>query len=123
MVRAFEKSDRCQALSPLARPLGRTPIFAVSASLVEKERSTYVDAGFDGWILKPVDFKRLHTLLDGIQDDEARYACRYVPGQWERGGWFSRKTGTQASNVPGGAAPNEASHDEAPQDEPTPAEE
>lgn len=122
MVRAFEKSDRCQALSPLARPLGRTPIFAVSASLVEKERNTYVDAGFDGWILKPIDFKRLHTLLDGIQDDEARDACRYVPGQWEQGGWFTRKTEPQASNAPGRAAPNEASH-EASQDEPTPAEE
>lgn len=128
MIRAFEKSDRCQALSPLAQSLGRAPIFAVSASLVEKERNTYVDAGFDGWILKPIDFKRLHTLLNGIQDDEARDACLYLPGQWECGGWFSRKTEHQASNAPGGVAPAEAPHaemphDEAPADEAAPAEE
>ena len=121
MIRAFEKSERCQALSPLARPLGRTPIFAVSASLVEKERNTYVDAGFDGWILKPIDFKRLHTLLDGIQDDEARDACRYVSGQWERGGWFLRKNESQATNAPGAAASDVAPHTEAPADESAPA--
>ena len=122
MIRAFEKSDRCQGLSPLARPLGRTPVFAVSASLVEKEKNTYVGAGFDGWILKPIDFKRLHTLLDGIRDDEARDACLYVPGQWERGGWFSRRTESQASNAPGKAAPDGTPHDEAPPNEPAPAE-
>ncbi|KAK6856306.1 Cyanobacterial phytochrome B [Apiospora arundinis] len=88
MIRAFEKSEKCQALSSLARYQGRIPIFAVSASLVEKEGPTYINAGFDGWILKPIDIKRLHTLLFGITDDETRNSCLYVPGQWERGGWF-----------------------------------
>ena len=93
MVRAFEKSDRCQALSPLARPLGRTPIFAVSASLVEKERSTYVDAGFDGWILKPVDFTRLRHLCRGLKDASVREEDLYTEGSdkttWNRGGWLT----------------------------------
>lgn len=93
MIRAFEKSEKCQALSSLASHLGRIPIFAVSASLVEKEGPTYVNAGFDGWILKPIDIKRLHTLLDGISDDEIRKSCLYVPGEWERGGWFQGRSG------------------------------
>lgn len=94
MIRAFEKSTRHgtgQQLSAIASDHGRVPIFAVSASLVEHEKDTYVDAGFDGWILKPIDFKRLETLLQGITDDKVRNESLYVPGQWERGGWFGRK--------------------------------
>ncbi|KAI0129404.1 hypothetical protein BJ170DRAFT_578823 [Xylariales sp. AK1849] len=89
MIRAFEKSDKCTGLSPLASRNGRIPILAVSASLVEREKPLYVDAGFDGWILKPVDFKRLHTILAGITDDDIRNDCLYVQGEWERGGWFT----------------------------------
>ncbi|KAJ4395407.1 hypothetical protein N0V85_006560 [Neurospora sp. IMI 360204] len=93
MIRAFEKSNRHggQQLSDIASDNGRVPIFAVSASLVEHEKDTYVDAGFDGWILKPIDFKRLETLLQGITDNKVRNDALYVPGQWERGGWFGRK--------------------------------
>ncbi|KAI0378999.1 hypothetical protein F5Y04DRAFT_138498 [Hypomontagnella monticulosa] len=89
MIRAFEKSDKCPDLAPLATGYKRIPIFAVSASLVERERPIYVQAGFDGWILKPIDFKRLNVLLDGITDDGVRAESLYVPGKWERGGWFS----------------------------------
>ncbi|KAK8065992.1 hsp90-like protein [Apiospora hydei] len=92
MIRAFEKSEKCQTLSALASFQGRVPIFAVSASLVEKEGPMYINAGFDGWILKPIDIKRLHTLLYGITDDETRNSCLYVPGEWERGGWFQSRS-------------------------------
>lgn len=98
MIRAFEKSEKCQGLSPLASYQGRVPIFAVSASLVEKERPTYIDAGFDGWILKPIDIKRLHTLLYGITDDDTRNSCLYVPGDWERGGWFQARSNTNSED-------------------------
>ncbi|KAK6361485.1 Light-sensor Protein kinase [Orbilia blumenaviensis] len=67
---------------------GRIPIVAVSASLLEKERQMYIDCGFDGWILKPVDFRRLNVLMDGIVNPETRSTCLYTPGEWERGGWF-----------------------------------
>ncbi|TPX07069.1 uncharacterized protein E0L32_010964 [Thyridium curvatum] len=77
-------------LSALARPHGHVPIFAVSASLVEREKDTYVGAGFDGWILKPIDFKRLEVLLSGIRDGGVRDGCAYRAGQWEQGGWFSK---------------------------------
>ncbi|KAI1656341.1 hsp90-like protein [Daldinia decipiens] len=89
MIRAFEKSDKDSEPSNLAASHERTPIFAVSASLVERERPIYVEAGFDGWILKPIDFKRLNVLLDGITNDRVRAESLYVPGNWERGGWFS----------------------------------
>lgn len=65
------------------------PILAVSASLPERERSTIVDAELNGWLLKPIDFKRLRTLMRGATDSDARSAEIYRPGQWERGGWLS----------------------------------
>lgn len=90
MIRSYEKLHNKQILSPRASLNGRVPIFAVSASLVERERQTYIDAGFDGWILKPVDFKRLNTLLFGIVDSATRSSCMYRRGEWEQGGWFHR---------------------------------
>lgn len=92
MIRTFEGSDKCENLSPLAVRHGRIPIFAVSASLVEREKPLYVEAGFDGWILKPIDFKRLNVLLEGIHDDNVRNECLYQPGEWEKGGWFANRT-------------------------------
>ncbi|KAI0011451.1 hsp90-like protein [Xylariaceae sp. FL0662B] len=98
MIRGFENSGKRPRLSLLAESYGRIPIFAVSASLVEREMPIYVEAGFDGWILKPIDFKRLGVLLDGITDDKTRHACLYQPGEWERGGWFaSRPSGRSRS--------------------------
>ena len=94
MIRETERSpDEHCGLSLLAAPHGRIPVFAVSASLVEREKDTYINAGFDGWILKPVDFKRLETLLSGIRDDQILNASLYEPGQWERGGWFVKRVG------------------------------
>lgn len=88
MIRAFERTGKQAALSPVAQRHGGIPILAVSASLVERERPSYIEAGFDGWILKPIDFRRLNTLLAGIHSSETRNSCLYVTGQWERGGWF-----------------------------------
>lgn len=88
MIRSFEKTKSASCLSDRAYMNGRIPIFAVSASLVEREKDKYIASGFDGWILKPVDFKRVNQLLKGIVDDEARNECLYSPGRWEQGGWF-----------------------------------
>ena len=92
MIRAFEQDQRASGLLTTAHRGHRIPIIAVSASLVEREKDTYVGAGFDGWILKPIDFKRLETLLRGIVDDQTREESLYVPGYWEKGGWFHRRT-------------------------------
>lgn len=91
MIRSFEKSFPDEFLSKRAALNGRVPIFAVSASLVEKNRQVYIDAGFDGWILKPIDFKRLAVIMSGIVDEKTREGCLYEPGEWERGGWFAKR--------------------------------
>ena len=91
MIRSFEKSSSDEFLSRRAALNGRVPILAVSASLIEKNRQVYVDAGFDGWILKPIDFKRLTVIMSGIVEEEPRESCLYEPGEWERGGWFTKR--------------------------------
>ncbi|KAL7787912.1 hypothetical protein V8C37DRAFT_418740 [Trichoderma ceciliae] len=98
LIRAMEKSSKHKGHSPLASTFGRIPIFAVSASLFERLKDTYIEAGFDGWILKPIDFKRLATLLRGIHDDETRKSCIYVPGEWEKGGWFAESSKETVQN-------------------------
>jgi CheY-like chemotaxis protein len=69
---------------------GRIPIFAVSASLAEHQREAMFKLGLDGWILKPIDFKRLGTILRGITDVSERRSCVYHAGcNWEAGGWLT----------------------------------
>ena len=89
MIRSYEKSHPMACLSKRASLNGRVPIFAVSASLVEEDRQIYIDGGFDGWILKPIDFKRLSVLLTGIVEQSTRMECLYQQGSWEKGGWFA----------------------------------
>lgn len=91
MIRSHEKTHPSDRLSTRAALNGRVPIFAVSASLVENDRQLYIDGGFDGWVLKPVDFKRLSILLSGIVEEETRESSLYTPGAWERGGWFEKR--------------------------------
>ena len=71
---------------------GRIPIFAVSASLREKQREEMMNLGMDGYILKPIDFKRLKELLKGTLDPQRREQDIYRPGtsSWEVGGWFNQ---------------------------------
>lgn len=89
MIRSFEKLHS-NIYSPRAALCGRVPIIAVSASLVERDRQHYIDAGFDAWILKPISFDRLNRLIGAIVDTNLRNDCLYQPGQWEKGGWFQR---------------------------------
>ena len=88
MIRSFEKSHPTHILSTRASLNGRVPIIAVSASLVERERQTYIDTGFDGWILKPISFSRLSEIMKGIVDSDIRKGNLYRSGVWEYGGWF-----------------------------------
>jgi len=110
MIRSFEKTHS-KNLSPRAAGNGRVPIFAVSASLLEREVQTYINAGFDGWILKPIEFKRLNTLLLGIMDDGVRNSCLYRPGKWLHGGWFQSRPASviEADTTPSGKSPVQAS--------------
>lgn len=95
-VDASRNIRRLESRHPIAageaRPSARLnrgiPILAVTASLPERDKHIIVDAQLDGWLLKPIDFKRLRTLLRGATDQEARRRELYRPGQWERGGWL-----------------------------------
>lgn len=106
MIRSFEKSHG-NIYSPRAALCGRVPIIAVSASLVERDRQHYIDAGFDAWILKPISFDRLNRLMRAIVDTDVRNDCLYQPGAWEKGGWFQRgkHTADEAVTKPSGEPP------------------
>lgn len=87
-------------LKPSALVHDRIPIFAVSASLVERDRQFYIDSGFDGWIMKPIDFQRVHVLLGGVTSSQARNDCVYQAGMWEQGGWFETFESTSRKPEP-----------------------
>lgn len=89
MIRSYEKSHPTNTLSARASLNGRVPVIAVSATLNEKDRNIYTDAGFDAWILKPINFTRMNELLKAIVDRDLRSKELYQPGHWERGGWFA----------------------------------
>ncbi|KAF2438035.1 hypothetical protein P171DRAFT_166417 [Karstenula rhodostoma CBS 690.94] len=108
MIRSFEKSHK-DIYSSRAALNGRVPIIAVSASLIEKNRERYMDAGFDAWILKPISFPRLNELMAASVDRNLRKSCIYQPGEWERGGWFhvEQSSADEVSTMPSGEAPIE----------------
>lgn len=129
MIRSFEKTNSFRKLSRRAAFNGRVPIIAVSASLLERDRQTYIDAGFDAWILKPISFVRLETLLKGIVDHQVREECLYTPGKWEAGGWFNKplspqkakeqsKTQPDADKIPPSAPSNDLQEAAAHPDDP-----
>lgn len=66
----------------------RIPIIAVSATLLESQR-VQLGVDFDGWMLKPIDFKRMLHILIGISESERRKEDGYQRGKWERGGWLN----------------------------------
>lgn len=84
MIREFEQ----QELANETTPAPHIPIFAVSASLLEENRKIYMDSGFDGWVMKPIDFYRVDRLLGGVRLRWVREEVVYRPGVWEAGGWF-----------------------------------
>jgi CheY-like chemotaxis protein len=89
-IRDFETTQLTTPAIRLSHRInGRIPIFAVSASLSERQRKELLDYGMDGWILKPIDFHRLHTILKGVTDPVQRRRDVYHPGcNWEVGGWL-----------------------------------
>lgn len=80
-IRAFEAMDDSAMCTRRTSTIlnGRLPIIAVSASLHERQRNTIVEVGIDGWILKPIDFRRLNSLMRGLLSTNTRrgdvYQC------------------------------------------------
>jgi len=89
-IRGFEASNPLQSHSrPAITINGRIPIFAVSASLEPVQREYMESLDMDGWILKPIDFKRMNVILKGITNPECRRQEAWEPGfSWESGGWL-----------------------------------
>lgn len=112
MIRSYEKTHS-NIYSPRAALCGRLPVVAVSASLIERDRQQYIDAGFDAWILKPISFDRLNKLMAAIVDRDIRRQCLYEPGAWEKGGWFHEgkasvdEVSTKPSDKPPTSNPSE----------------
>ena len=106
MIRSFEKLHQ-NIYSPRAALCGRVPIIAVSASLIERDRQQYIEAGFDAWILKPISFDRLNKLMAAVVNKDIRNDCLYQPGSWEKGGWFhtGKHSADEAVTKPSGEAP------------------
>jgi DNA-binding response OmpR family regulator len=99
LIRAFGKENSPPCLQK-AQSYGRIPIIAVSASLSEQAWSDYIDCGFDGWILKPIDFTRLEAILAAVENEQTRRALLYENDNWDMGGWFKLKwVGHVAKNV------------------------
>ncbi|RDW88143.1 hypothetical protein BP6252_00175 [Coleophoma cylindrospora] len=88
MIRYHEKGDNRKDIGPPEPTQRRVCIIAVSASLYEESRYDYIQSGFDGWLLKPIDFRRLDLLLQCVKIPELRREAVYKPGSWEQGGLF-----------------------------------
>ncbi|KAH8684610.1 GAF domain-like protein [Tricladium varicosporioides] len=91
LIRQFEKAHK-PPFSKRAGTYGRIPIIAVSASLTEQSLDDYLNTGFDGWILKPIDFHRLEAILAAIQDQQIRELLLHGNETWDKGGWFRLRT-------------------------------
>ncbi|KAK0644269.1 phytochrome-2 [Cercophora newfieldiana] len=92
MIREQEHKNPTPSHSVLS--CGRTPIFAVSGMLRRGDESRYIEAGFDGWMPKPIDMKRLGTYLAGAWDSIARSRGIYDDKHFEFGGWFATQEPT-----------------------------
>lgn len=67
----------------------RLPIFAVSSSLNQHTKEELLEAGFDGWLSKPIDFQRLDIILKGAKCKRSRKEGRYRTKDFKAGGWFN----------------------------------
>jgi hypothetical protein len=69
-------------------PQRSIPIFAVSANLEKHSQESLEAAGFDGWLHKPIDYRRLVLVLKGAFCEESRALGRYSSKEPKLGGWF-----------------------------------
>lgn len=90
LIRSFEKENPSTEFSRVLQSYGRTPIFAISGHLRRADAQKHVDAGFDGWMPKPVDMSRIGLYLAGALDQGMREKGMYDEKQFELDGWFER---------------------------------
>ena len=88
IIRDFEVISGKDILSTRAVLNGRIPIFAVSASINDRDKKVLEETGFDGWMLKPVDFEKLSFMLGGIVQEAHHRHNTFSRIYGEIGGWF-----------------------------------
>lgn len=86
--------------SHAVQSFGRTPIFAVSGMLRRGDEQLYIDAGFNGWMPKPINMKWLGKCLGGAWDARARSLGAYDEDRFELGGWFPEPAMPPAKEEP-----------------------
>ncbi|KAK3682924.1 phytochrome-like protein [Podospora appendiculata] len=86
MIREHE--NKYPTPSRAVQSCGRTPIFAVSGMLRRSDEQRCMSTGFDGWMPKPIDMKRLAACLAGALDPGTRNLGVYDDAHFELGGWF-----------------------------------
>jgi signal transduction histidine kinase/ActR/RegA family two-component response regulator len=58
--------EATRSIRQLPGPAARVPIIAVSANVLPEQRESYLAAGMDGYVSKPVDRNRLHAAIAGL---------------------------------------------------------
>ncbi|KAK0744708.1 hypothetical protein B0T21DRAFT_429410 [Apiosordaria backusii] len=86
MIRELENNNPTP--SRVVQACGRVPVFAISGMLRREDEQQYKDVGFDGWMPKPIDMKRLSTYLAGAVDVPTRKQGVYHEAHFAMGGWF-----------------------------------
>ncbi|KAK3395205.1 phytochrome-like protein [Podospora didyma] len=108
MIREYEKQYPMP--SRAVQSCGRMPIFAISGMLKRGDEQKFIDGGFDGWMPKPVDMRRLATYLAGALDVNARNQGDYDGDKFEQGGWF-RQTEPMSVDVVQASSPGTQNND------------
>ncbi|KAK4175133.1 hypothetical protein QBC36DRAFT_28685 [Triangularia setosa] len=89
MIRQLENTKPTP--SRVVQTGGRVPVFAISGMLRREDEQQYKDVGFDGWMPKPIDMKRLSTYLAGAVDMPTRKQGVYQETHFAMGGWFPQE--------------------------------
>ncbi|KAL4806369.1 hypothetical protein BDV18DRAFT_160436 [Aspergillus unguis] len=89
MIRETEYQEYVARYKPYRGIVRRIPIIVLTEGETEKKREYYIECGFDGWLVKPLDYDRMTALVDSVLDDGLRRQNVYIPGiPWTEGGWF-----------------------------------
>ncbi len=77
-IDGIEATSAIRAGAPLGRPVldPTLPIIAVTAHAVEDVRQQCLEAGMDGFVTKPVNYRALEATLDALRRDAPRLPAR-----------------------------------------------
>ena len=71
-----EAMQRIRSLRPYYEKGGTAKIIALTANAISGAREELLEAGFDDYLSKPIDFKKLEEILMSFTDDEKEFALQ-----------------------------------------------